>query len=132
MNLQDIYKQQLMDHAQHPRNQGILQPADIDYYEVNTTCGDELRLTLQLKNGLVHTAQFTGKGCVISQSAASLMTEHFKGKNITQLKQLNKEDVLKILGTTVAPGRIKCATLILKTLQRGIYLYERGEHHAQH
>ncbi len=127
-NLNDLYKQQIMEHAKSPRNQGILAPADIDYHEINTTCGDELRVTIQLRGKTVANIQFIGAGCTISQSAASLMTEHIKGKKLDEVKKLTKDDILKILGITVAPGRIKCVTLILKTLHRGIHLYEQRNH----
>ena len=130
MHIEELYKQQILQHYRHPLNQGILEDAAIDFYEVNPLCGDEIHLTLQMHDGIALDVKFLGKGCAISQSAASLMTEHFKGKTLDALKQLTQADALKILGIHVGPARIKCATLILKALHRGIYLYERKREHA--
>jgi len=130
MGVEELYKQQIMQHYRHPLNQGILDNADIDFYEVNPLCGDEIHLTMQLQDDVVKDVRFSGKGCAISLSAASLMTENFKGKSLDKLKQLKQEDVLNALGIHVGPGRIKCVTLILKALQRGIYLHERKAEHA--
>ena len=55
------------------------------------------------------------------------MTEEFKEKTIDELKKISQEDVLRKLGINVGPGRLKCVLLILKALQRGIFLYEKSE-----
>ncbi len=130
MGIEELYKQQIMQHYRHPLNQGILKDADIDFYETNPLCGDEIHLTMQLENDIVKDVKFEGKGCAISLSAASLMTEQFKGMSLEELKNLKQEDVLKTLGIQVGPARIKCVTLILKALQKGIYVYERKVEHA--
>ncbi|HLD12514.1 MAG TPA: SUF system NifU family Fe-S cluster assembly protein [Candidatus Nanoarchaeia archaeon] len=123
--LEELYQEHIMEHYKNPKNKGIITNADIDYQEVNQLCGDEIHLTLTITNGKIATIKFEGKGCAISQSAASLMTEYLKGKTLTQAKKLAQEDVTKQLGVNVGPGRIKCATLIIKALHRGIYLYEQ-------
>lgn len=126
MNIEELYKQQIMEHYKSPRNKGVIENADIDFHELNPLCGDEIRLTVNLNDGKVKDVKFDGIGCAISQSSASLMTEEFKNKDLNELKKISQEDVLKKLGVNVGPGRLKCALLILKTLQRGVYLYEKS------
>ncbi|MDO8628267.1 MAG: SUF system NifU family Fe-S cluster assembly protein [Nanoarchaeota archaeon] len=123
--IEQLYQEQIMEHYKHPRNKGVLTKPDIDYYEVNQVCGDELHITFNVKENKITDINFEGKGCAISQSAASLVTEHIKGKTLETIKKMEKEDVNKILGINVGPGRTKCATLIIKALHRGIYLYEQ-------
>lgn len=127
INVDELYKQQIMEHYRSPRNKGVLENAEIDFFELNTLCGDEIRLTMKLNGGRVKDVKFDGRGCAISQSSASLMTEEFKEKTLDELMKISQEDVLRKLGINVGPGRLKCVLLILKALQRGIFLYEKSE-----
>ncbi|MEK6904044.1 MAG: Fe-S cluster assembly sulfur transfer protein SufU [Nanoarchaeota archaeon] len=127
INVDELYKQQIMEHYRSPRNKGVLENAEIDFFELNPLCGDEIRLTMKLNGGRVKDVKFDGRGCAISQSSASLMTEEFKEKTLDELKKISQEDVLRKLGINVGPGRLKCVLLILKALQRGIFLYEKSE-----
>ena len=48
MSNEEIYRGVILDHARHPRNQGILEPADLEAKVNNPLCGDEMILTLRL------------------------------------------------------------------------------------
>lgn len=41
----------------------------------NPTCGDRIRLTFDIHDGIINDAKFEGEGCSISMSSASMMTE---------------------------------------------------------
>ena len=127
INFDVLYKQQIMEHYRSPRNKGVLENAEIDFFELNPLCGDEIRLTMKLNGGRVKDVKFDGRGCAISQSSASLMTEEFKEKTLDELMKISQEDVLRKLGINVGPGRLKCVLLILKALQRGIFLHEKSK-----
>lgn len=115
-----LYREIILEHWQHPQNYGVLKNADIDVTETNPLCGDSIRLTIKIENKKVKEVHFSGVGCAISQASASLFTEFMKGKNIISLGKSSNEDVLQLLGIDLTPVRIKCAVLILKTLQKGI------------
>ena len=67
--------------------------------------------------------KFNGKGCAISLASAELLTEHLKGKNIDEIKNLNKEEILELLGINLSEIRLKCALLPLKVFKVGLYNY---------
>lgn len=119
--MEDLYREVILDHYQNPRNYGTLEPADISYEEDNPVCGDHIRLDLRLKNGRVSEVRFSGRGCAISQASASMLTEAIQDKTLEELKRLNKDDVLEMLGISLGPVRIKCALLPLKVLKAGAY-----------
>lgn len=80
VNLDTLYRQVIMDHYKNPRNKGILDNSlTIDMN--NPTCGDRIRLTLDVRDDVVKDAKFEGEGCSISMSSASMMTQAIKGKN---------------------------------------------------
>jgi nitrogen fixation NifU-like protein len=47
--------------------------------------------------------------------------ESIIGKPIEEVKQLNKDFVLEMLGIDLGPVRLKCALLALKVLKAGVY-----------
>ena len=79
-------------------------------------------------DGLVTDARFDGHGCAISQASADLLVESIIGKPLEEVKKLNKESVLELLGIDLGPVRLKCALLSLKVLKAGVYgLGEAGD-----
>ncbi|WP_299087481.1 Fe-S cluster assembly sulfur transfer protein SufU [uncultured Metabacillus sp.] len=136
INLDTLYRQVIMDHYKNPRNKGVLEDSlTIDMN--NPTCGDRIRLTLDLEDNVVKDAKFEGEGCSISMSSASMMTQAIKGKTVeTALKlseifsnmMLGKEydddidlgDIEALQGVAKFPARIKCATLAWKAMEKGV------------
>lgn len=125
MSSADIYKELILDYYRNPRNFGTLHDHDIEAHESNPLCGDEVDLQVKVgSGGEMEKVMYTGRGCAISQSSASMLTELAKGKPLDWVKQLSKEDVLKLLGNPdLGPARIKCALLGMKALKTGVYGY---------
>ena len=121
MSFDDLYRQNILDHYQNPRNFGTLEHPDISAEDSNPLCGDEIRIDLQVKGNVIEDVRFSGKGCSISRAAASMLTEEIRGKTLDEVKRIGKEDVLAMLGIELGPVRLKCALLALKTLKVGVY-----------
>jgi len=121
VSLDDLYRQDILDHSQNPRNFGTLDRPDISAEDSNPLCGDKIRMDLRVKDGVIEDVRFTGVGCSISRAAASMLTEEVKGKTLDEVKRIGRDDVLELLGIELGPVRLKCALLALKTLKVGIY-----------
>ena len=121
MSLDDLYRQDILDHSQNPRNFGTLDHPEISAEDSNPLCGDKIRMDLRVKDGTIEDVKFTGVGCSISRAAASMLTEEIKGKTLEEVKRIGRDDVLELLGIELGPVRLKCALLALKTLKVGIY-----------
>lgn len=111
----------LLDHYQDPRNYGHLENPDIVHEEGNPSCGDQLCFELKLADGRIEDVRFTGKGCAISQASASMLTERIKGRSLEEVKAIDKDEVLEMLGIEISPMRLKCALLPLKIVKAGAY-----------
>jgi len=141
----DLYREIIIDHYQHPRNKGVLEPADCKAEGVNPLCGDEIQVTFNLDGKKIKEIRFTGHGCSISQSSASMMTEIIKEKNMEDAEKIANifkdmmlkdggleelehleadeeliEDLESLEGVKKYPVRIKCAILAWNTLLEGI------------
>ncbi len=122
----DFYRELILDYYRNPRNFGKLDPHDIDAKDLNPLCGDEIEMQIRVspEKDKIEEIKFIGKGCAISQASASMLTELAKGKPLEWVKELAREDILKMLGTSdLGPARIKCAMLSVKVLKTGVYGY---------
>ncbi len=119
--MDDLYRELILDHYQHPHNHGEIPSADISYEDSNPLCGDKIRIDIKLKNNIVEDVKFNGKGCAISQASASMLTDEILGKSLDEVKKLDKKFILEMLGIPLGPSRIKCALLPLKVIKAGVY-----------
>ncbi|KSU58667.1 iron-sulfur cluster assembly scaffold protein NifU [[Bacillus] enclensis] len=136
-NLDQLYRQVIMDHYKNPRNKGALEDGSFTIDMNNPTCGDRIHLTLKVEDGIVQDAKFDGEGCSISMASASMMTQIVKGKEIEEALKLSKifsdmmqgneydedvdlGDIEALQGVAKFPARIKCATLAWKAMEKGV------------
>ncbi len=120
--MDDLYREVIIEHYKNPSYRGKLDPHDFSFADNNPLCGDHIQVDLRVgSDGVVTEAMFDGHGCAISQASADLLMESIIGKPIEQVKQLNKQDVLDLLGIDLGPVRLKCALLSLKVLKAGVY-----------
>ena len=120
--MDDLYREVIIEHYKNPGYRGHLDPHDIQFEDNNPLCGDHIEITLQVgDDGTVKDARFDGHGCAISQASADLLIESIIGKPLDEVKQLNKDSILELLGIELGPVRLKCALLSLKVLKAGVY-----------
>lgn len=119
--MDDLYRELILDHYQHPHNHGEIPEADISYEDSNPLCGDKIRIDIKLKNNIVEDVKFNGKGCAISQASASMLTDELLGKSLDEIKAMDKQFILDMLGIPLGPTRVKCALLPLKVIKAGVY-----------
>jgi nitrogen fixation NifU-like protein len=145
-DLEDLYREIILDHYRSPRNRGELPTPPAHRTEgFNPLCGDEIVLTIVLDDDVIEDVKVDGHGCSISQSSASLMTGVVKGKSIDDAKVAMRSfkrmmtvadeddpdadepiDVRKLgelaalQGVVKFPVRIKCATLAWNTLAQAL------------
>lgn len=120
--MDDLYREQIIERYKNPQYRGHLDPHDIYFEDDNPLCGDHIEITIRVNgNNKVSEAAFEGRGCAISQASADLLVESIQGKTLDEVKAMNKQDVLDLLGIELGPVRLKCALLSLKVLKAGVY-----------
>jgi nitrogen fixation NifU-like protein len=86
-NLDDLYREIILDHYRSPRNRGELAPPAHHVQGFNPLCGDEIEVYALIEDGVLKDIKLTGHGCSISQSSSSLMSAAVKGKPIAQVRE---------------------------------------------
>lgn len=123
MNAEEMYQEIILDNYRNPKNFGTVENPTIHARDSNPACGDVIEINIKINKDRVEEIKFTGKGCAISQAAASMLTEEVKGKNVEYIHKLRKEQILEMLGIPLSGIRLKCALLSLKVLKVGTYSY---------
>ena len=113
-----LYREYILEHYKRPHHFGELESPDLEFYDTNPLCGDELRVQLKLDgDNRVADLAFSGQGCAISQASASMVSDEIIGMPIDDVLRLDKQFVLDLLGIDISATRIKCALLSLKVLK---------------
>ncbi|HLB63052.1 MAG TPA: SUF system NifU family Fe-S cluster assembly protein [Actinomycetota bacterium] len=137
MALDDIYKEVILDHYKSPRNKREMPEAELTCSKNNPLCGDEISVFVHQEDGKIAAVSFTGSGCSISQSSASMMTEAVEGRALDEANAMAAEfrgmmageiepdenefgDLIALKGVVKYPIRIKCAVLAWDVLQEAL------------
>ena len=136
MGLEDIYKEVILDHYKRPRNKRELPGATISCTLNNPLCGDEITVAVVERDGVLTEVAFSGQGCSISQSSASMMTEAVAGKDratiaataaaVRQMLEGGEPDadalgeLAALQGVARYPARVKCAALAWDVLDEAL------------
>ena len=120
--MDNLYRDFILEHYREPHNRGALDPHDLHFADSNPTCGDELSMTLRLDDARERIADvaFTGRGCAISQASASIMTDELRGLSLEEVRAMDPRSVVAALGVPIGPARLKCALLGYKVLQGAV------------
>lgn len=130
--MDSYYRENILDHYKNPRNFGKLNKPTAGFKLFNSACGDVISMevktgTTPSSNKTITDIKFQGEGCAVSMASASLLTTYAKGKEVQDILALGTEDVLKLLGITLTPSRLKCALLPLETLQKTLLQAKFGK-----
>jgi nitrogen fixation NifU-like protein len=142
MDLNDLYRDVIVDHNRNPRNFRPMPDADRHAEGFNPLCGDRLTLFVKLDGDRISDVSFQGSGCAISVASASLLTESVKGRTVPDAERLfatmhsllTRDDVSvdvvalgklgALSGVREFPARVKCASLCWHTLDAALHRQE--------
>ena len=132
-DLKNLYKQVILDHSKHPRNNGDIENS-YKLEMLNPSCGDKITVSVKLVDDIIDDIKFSGIGCSISMASASMLTEELKGLSVqkanekihdflnmimgTEFNEGNLEDSIALQNISQLPARVKCATLAWKITEK--------------
>jgi len=120
--MDDLYQEIIIEEYRHPQHYGALEAPDLTLTERNSSCGDEMQITLKFdadKNIL--DLKWRGEGCVISKATMSLLSDKILREHTTlqDIKKFQQSDLEELLGIhQISVGREKCLLLGLTALQK--------------
>jgi nitrogen fixation NifU-like protein len=143
LQLDELYRELILDHYKHPRHHEKLPEADVVAEGYNPVCGDEVEMQLKFDGDRLTDIGILGRGCSISQASGSMMSDLVLGKDVSEIRRLTDEfkgmmtdadapvpedlgDLEALQGVAKFAVRVKCATLAWHTLADGIEQHEKG------
>ncbi|MDR1366327.1 MAG: SUF system NifU family Fe-S cluster assembly protein [Puniceicoccales bacterium] len=137
--IQELYQEIIIDHSNCPRNEGKVENPTHIAEGYNATCGDELTISLLIRNGVIENIKFQAQGCSISRASGSMLTEKISGMSFDRALKFSNSlrkvlsndfaetfdenemgDLVALLGIKQFPMRIKCATLAWHTFENAL------------
>lgn len=123
--MSESYSDLLLDHAENPRNRGILEGANARAYHTNPVCGDMMVLMLRIEDGTIAAARFQTEGCVASVAASSVLTELITGMPVADAAELTHEDIEEAVGG-LPPSKLHSAALVIGALRAALAQYAKS------
>jgi nitrogen fixation NifU-like protein len=119
----DLYQEIILEEYKNPQNKGQILDADLILNDQHVSCGDMVKIFVQLdeRKEKVADLKWEGKGCAISMAAMSILSAEILHKKMTlaQIKKMSQADMEHLLGLeNIAEGRIGCVTLGLQAFQK--------------
>jgi nitrogen fixation NifU-like protein len=141
VSLHELYSPVVLAHYKNPHNYGKIEDAEIDSKGTHKSCGDDVEIFIKLDGEVVKEVKFVGRGCALSQSSASIMTDRLCGKTLNEAlglvrdfrKMLDGEkefpdneefrELAAFKGVRKFPIRSMCASLAWITMENGVEEY---------
>jgi nitrogen fixation protein NifU and related proteins len=143
MPLDEMYREIILDHYRSPRGRKPLDDATVTAEGHNPSCGDDIKLEIEMKDNILKDVHVDCRGCAISVASGSMLAEAVKGKTFAEVSEMAKTirkmlkgeltetpdkigDLGALEGVRQFPVRIKCALLAWVTLIEGLDKYADG------
>ena len=114
-----MYSKTFKDHLQNPRNAGELPDATAVSEESNPVCGDRLRLSLRVHDGVIEAVNFLAYGCPPTLVCGSVLTELLTGKTPAEAKLMKRDDLVAAVGG-LPSRKHHAAALAIETLRSAL------------
>ena len=124
-----MYTQKVLDHFQHPHNQGVIKNADGVGQVGNPVCGDVMKIYIKVahdKKGqeTIKDIKFQTLGCGAAIATSSMLTDMAKGKKISEALKIGKLDIAKQLGG-LPENKLHCSVLAHEGLAAAVKDYKK-------
>lgn len=145
MELNELYTEIITEHSRSKKHRHLLENPSVTMRGVNPSCGDDISLSVDIKDNIINQVAFTGEGCAISQASTSIMADIVEGKTVNEARRLIKKFIgmikkdvtdekdLEELGDAAAfknisnmPARVKCSVLSWHTLEEALNKTTKG------
>lgn len=150
MELNELYTDIITEYAADKAHWHPLEHPDVTLRGVNPSCGDEISLALEIKDGVIQRVGLTGSGCAISSASASVLADMMEGLEAQEAKRLAQlfismirgdaqteeeleelEDAAAFRGLSKMPARTKCAVLAWHTLEEAVSQWQAERKDAE-
>lgn len=118
------YSEKVLDHFKNPRNVGEIENADGVGEVGNAKCGDIMRITMKIDDGIITDVKFKTFGCGSAIASSSMATELIKGKSVNDALALTNKAVAEALDGLPAI-KMHCSVLAEEAIKKALLDYSQ-------
>ncbi len=139
MELKQLYTDLILEYNKDKSNKRKLACPTVHEHGHNPSCGDDIDIEVEIKDGVIQDLAYTGTGCAISQASTAMMAELLQGRTVEEALRLCRlfldmirgkatdeaeleelEAAITLKDISKMPVRVKCATLGWHTLEMAL------------
>ena len=122
------YSEKILDHYNNPRNVGSMDKNDPNVgtgLVGSPACGDVMRLSIKVENGVIIDCKFKTFGCASAIASSSLVTEWIIGKSINDAEKIKNIDIANEL--SLPPIKRHCSVLAEDAIESAVEDYKKKQ-----
>lgn len=117
-----MYNEKVMNEFRSPSNVGEVENANAVGEVGNASCGDIMKISMRIEDGIVREVKFLTYGCAAAVATSSVATRMIAGKTVDEALALTNRDVIDELGGLPAQ-KIHCSVLAEGAIKAAIKNY---------
>ena len=121
-----MYTEKVIEHFKNPHNQGSIKDANATAIQTSPSCGDTMKLYLNIEDNVIKEVKFETMGCAAAIASSSAFTDMVKGKTIEEALAITKKQLVEDLGGLPAP-KVHCSLLSVDALHKAIKNYKENK-----
>lgn len=118
-----MYNETIIYYSKKPQNRGVLDDFDIEFWEENRTCGDDLKVYMKIDSGKVIDWSFEWDTAIITTACASIFWESIVGMQLEEVLKLDYSYIVSLIEDEVSDRRKQASVLGLLTTRNAIHTY---------
>lgn len=116
-----MYNEVITYYSKTPPNKGVLENYDISFWEENRTCGDDLKVYIQLDGDIISTWGFEGDTAIITTACASIFGESIIGLKVSEIFEFGYKYIEELIGMPISDRRRQASVLWLLTTRNALH-----------
>jgi nitrogen fixation NifU-like protein len=118
------YSEQVIEHFEHPRNNGVMEDPDGEATTSNPVCGDRMRVMIRVADGRIAEVRWQTRGCPPAIATSSFASEMVQGWALEDVEGLTRERIATEIGG-LPKDKVHCSVLAADALKAAVGDYRK-------
>ena len=118
-----MYNETIVYYSKTPVNKGELDEFDVEYFEENEICGDDLKVFIKIDDNKITDWSFTWETAIITTACASIFGEAIVWMTLEEVLEKWYDFIIELIESEVSSRRKNASLLGLLTTRNAIHKY---------
>lgn len=118
-----MYNETIVYYSKTPVNKGELDEFDVEYFEENEVCGDDLKVFIKIDDNKITDWSFTWETAIITTACASIFGEAIVWMTLEEVLEKWYDFIVELIESEVSSRRKNASLLGLLTTRNAIHKY---------